>query len=159
MEFRYRSSVADSRLVEYKESLRPPIRIMAFIYFLLGSLVIAIWAALPPPATQISFALSVALLAIAFHTLSSHIIVSEGQLFVGSAHIEIKYISSVVVLDKNEMSLERTSRIDPAAHLALKFWEGKGVKIVLNDSRDLTPYWLVTTKKGSELAAALRQGN
>jgi hypothetical protein len=159
MEFRYRSAVAGSKTIQYKETLRPPLRTLFFIYFLLGSLVVAIWAALPPPATQISFILSVVFLLIAATSLTSEIIVRDGQLFIGKAHIETKYISDVISLDKNEMALERTRRLDPAAHLALKFWEPKGVKILLNDHQDATPYWLVTTKHGSELAAAIKQSS
>jgi hypothetical protein len=151
--------VADSKFVIYKESLRPPLRTLAFIYFLLGSLVVAIWAALPPPATQIAFAISVIALLIAAITLKSEIVVSDGQLFIGKAHIETKYISNVISLDRNEMAMERTRLIDPAAHLALKFWEPRGVKIILSDPQDPTPYWLVTTKRGKELASAIKQSS
>lgn len=151
--------MARQGLVNYKENLRPPIRTLAFIYFLLGSIVIAIWAALPAPATLIAFIASILLLALAGKSLSSKIIVSDGVLCVGKANIETKYIREVVTLDGKEMALERTVRIDPAAHLALKFWEPKGAKIVLNDERDSTPYWLVTTKRGKELAAAIMQSS
>jgi hypothetical protein len=159
MEFRYRSAVAGSKTIQYKETLRPPLRTLFFIYILLGSLVVAIWAALPPPVTQIAFALSIIFLVAAAYTLTSHITLKDGQLCVGRARIEIRYIAEVIVLDKKEMSLERTLRIDPAAHLALKFWEPKGVKIILNDTRDSTPYWLVTTKRGNELATAIWQNS
>jgi hypothetical protein len=149
--------MARAALKNFQENLRPPIRTLAFIYFLLGSIVIAIWAALPPPATLIAFIASNFLLALAARSLSSKISVDDGVLTVGKANIETKYISNVILLDKKEMALERTVRIDPAAYLALKFWESKGVKIILQDERDSTPYWLITTKRGKELAAAILQ--
>jgi hypothetical protein len=149
--------MARAALKNFQENLRPPIRTLAFIYFLFGSIVIAIWAALPSPATLIAFIASIFLLALAARSLSSKISVDDGVLTVGKANIETKYISNVILLDKIEMALERTVRIDPAAFLALKFWESKGVKIILQDERDSTPYWLITTKRGKELAAAILQ--
>ncbi len=151
--------MARAALKNFQENLRPPIRTLAFIYFLLGSIVIAIWAALPSPATLIAFIASIFLLALAARSLSSKISVDDGVLTVGKANIETKYISNVILLDKKEMALERTVRIDPAAYLALKFWESKGVKIILQDERDSTPYWLITTKRGKELAAAILQNS
>lgn len=147
--------MAGAQLMEYKEIQRPPLRTLAFIYFLLGSLVIAIWASLPSPAALISFIASLIFLALAGKSLTSKITVENAVLIVGKAHIETTYISEVTTLDKEEMALERTRRIDPAAHLALKFWIAKGVKITLKDSRDPTPYWLVSTKDGEKLKAAI----
>ena len=42
----------------YSESVRPPLWLIAFIFFLLGSLALSIWAAFDNPAGQISLALS-----------------------------------------------------------------------------------------------------
>lgn len=147
--------MAGAQLIEYKENQRPPLRTLALIYFLLGSLVIAIWAALPAPAPLIAFIASLILLALSAKSLTSQITVRNGVLSVGKARIETSYIREVTTLSKEEMALERTTRINPAAHLALKFWVNTGVKITLNDSRDPTPYWLVSTKNGEKLATAI----
>jgi hypothetical protein len=53
------------------------------------------------------------------------------------------------------MRLLRTRDADPAAFLAIKFWAAKGIKIEINDPRDSTPYWLLTSKRGEKLAALL----
>jgi hypothetical protein len=55
------------------------------------------------------------------------------------------------------MSLQRTREADPAAYLAIRFWTAHGVKIAIVDGRDQTPYWLVTSKRGDELAKALKK--
>jgi hypothetical protein len=55
------------------------------------------------------------------------------------------------------MRLLRTRDADPAAYLAIKFWEPRGLRIELNDARDKTPYWLVTSKRGEEIAALLNR--
>jgi len=53
------------------------------------------------------------------------------------------------------MALTRGRNIDPRSWMALRFWVSTGVKIVIADPQDPTPYWLVSTKKATALAAAL----
>ena len=139
----------------FKEVLRPPIWVLAFIYFLLLSLVIAIWAAFEGLATTYAlFVATAAIIFIAFRMRSTISITSE-ELRIDGAHIEIKYLGSVEVLDAQSMRLLRTRDADPAAYLAIKFWTPTGVKIEVKDPRDPTPYWLVTSKRGEEIAALL----
>jgi hypothetical protein len=119
------------------------------------SLVIAVWAALGNFSALITFiALTIALLAIAV-TSKSEVRVIEDELVIGKAHIGVKYLGDVEILDKNAMRLVRTREADPAAFLAIKFWVSTGVKITLKDQRDPTPYWLVSCKKGRELKSIL----
>jgi hypothetical protein len=54
------------------------------------------------------------------------------------------------------MRFARGRDADPAAYLAIKFWSPSGVLVKVNDSRDSTPYWLISSKRANELAAALR---
>lgn len=139
----------------FKEVLRPPIWVLAFIYFLLLSLVIAIWAAFDGLATTYAlFVATATIIFIAFRMRSTISITSE-ELRIDGAHIEIKYLGSVEVLDAQSMRLLRTRDADPAAYLAIKFWIPIGVKIEVKDPRDPTPYWLVTSKRGEEIAALL----
>jgi hypothetical protein len=119
------------------------------------SLVIAVWAALGNFSALITFiALTIALLVIAV-TAKSEIRVVEDELIIGAAHIGVKYLADVQILDKNAMRLLRTRDADPAAFLAIKFWISTGVKITLKDQRDPTPYWLVSCKKDRELKNTL----
>ena len=119
------------------------------------SLVIAFWAALGNASALISFiALTAALIAIALMG-KSEIRVSGDELIIGKAHIASKYIADVLILDKEAMRLLRTRDADPAAFLAIKFWIPTGVKITLNDYRDPTPYWLVSSRKCKELKNTL----
>lgn len=139
----------------FKEVIRPPLWLLAFIYFMFLSLVIAIWAALGNLSALVTFiALTIALLAIAM-TAKSEVSVTQDELVIGKAHIGVKYLADVEILDKNAMRLLRTRDADPAAFLAIKFWLSTGVKITLNDPRDPTPYWLVSCKKGKELKSTL----
>jgi hypothetical protein len=141
--------------VIFAEVLRPPIWVLAFIYFMFLSLVIAIWAAFDTTVTMVAF--TIATLAMPFIALSltSRISVDQRELRIDKAHIELKYLGKVTVLDSDAMRMLRTRDADPAAFLAIKFWAAKGIKIEVTDQRDSTPYWLVTSKRGEKLAALL----
>jgi len=141
--------------VLFKEVIRPPLWLLAFIYFLLLSLVIAIWAAFDNQSAFIAWiAASVGVVVIAL-SARSEITVDENELRIGHAHIEVKYLKSVELLTKDEIRLLRTRDADPAAYLAITFWISTGVKITLQDERDSTPYWLVSSRKAEELTRTL----
>lgn len=141
----------------FREVLRPPIWVLAFIYFLFLSVVLSVWAAFDNRATMITLAIStLALIWIAFAMQT--VITFDGQtLRIDKANIESQYLGKVTLLDKNAMRLLRTRDADPAAYLAIKFWEPSGLRIDLNDPRDKTPYWLITSKRGEEIAALLNR--
>ena len=141
----------------FREVLRPPIWVLAFIYFLFLSVVLSVWAAFDNRATMITLAIStLALIWIAFAMQT--VITFDGQtLRIDKANIESQYLGKVTLLDKTAMRLLRTRDADPAAYLAIKFWEPSGLRIDLNDPRDKTPYWLITSKRGEEIAALLNR--
>jgi hypothetical protein len=146
--------VAKSEVI-FKEVIRPPLWLLAFIYFMFLSLVVAIWAALDNRSAFIALILAtVALITIA-RSARSEIVVTENELRVGRAHIELKYLSKVEQIDTQQMRLLRTRDADPAAYLAITFWISAGVKITLQDDRDPTPYWLVSCKNSKELTSTL----
>ena len=141
--------------MRFREVIRPPFWLLAFIYFIFLSLVIAVWAALENFSALISLiVLTVALVAIALRS-RSEVLVDENELFAGGAHIELKYLGEVQTLSRDQMRLLRTRDADPAAFLAIKFWISTGVKVTLNDHRDPTPYWLISCKKMEELTRTL----
>ena len=144
------------RLINFREVLRPPFWLMAFIYFLALSLGIAIWAAMNTIAAVIVMT-PLTLATVAIYFIASLVIeIDEIELRVGKAHIDKKFCGEVRVLTPAQMSLQRTREADPAAYLAIRFWTAHGVKIEINDDRDQTPYWLITSKRGEKLAKALR---
>ena len=141
--------------VIFKEIIRPPLWLLAFIYFMFLSLVVAIWAALDNRSALIAWILAtVALIAIA-RAARSEIEVTEKELRIGRAHIELKYLSNVEQVEPAQMRLLRTRDADPASYLAITFWISTGVKITLQDECDPTPYWLVSCKKAKELTSTL----
>jgi hypothetical protein len=143
--------------VIFREVLRPPIWVLAFIYFLFLSIVLSVWAALDNRATLVTLALSTIALIWISISMTSEITFDGDVLRIDKANIDLKYLAKATVLDKSAMRLLRTRDADPAAYLAIKFWEPRGLRIDLNDSRDKTPYWLITSKRGEEIAALLNR--
>ena len=139
----------------FREVIRPPLWVLAFIYFLFLSLVIAIWAALDNRSALISWiAATLGIISIAIRW-RTEITVDDKELRIGGAHIELRYLKEVSALSAQEMRLMRTRDADPAAFLALAFWIPAGVKILLNDDRDSVPYWLISVRKSEELTRTL----
>ena len=141
--------------MEYREVISAPLWLIAFVYFIFLSIVLSIWAVFDTRVTLTTLAVStLALIWIAI-SMKSEITFDGNILRIDSAKIERKYLGQVTVLDRAAMRLLRTRDADPAAYLAIKFWMPKGIKITVVDPRDPTPYWLITSKRGEEIAALL----
>jgi hypothetical protein len=144
------------RLIKFREVIRPPLWLLAFIYFLALSLVIAIWAVMTTVVAAIAFIIA-SLGTLAIYFLSQLVIeVDNDELRVGKAHIPLRYVGKVQVLTQKEMLAKRTRGADPAAYLAIRFWTPRGVVIEIADKRDRTPYWLITCKQGEKLNHAIK---
>ena len=141
--------------MHYREVVRMPVWLLALIYFFLLSLVLSIWAALGDRAGLISlFCTSALLLLIAIRS-ALVIEIDSKELRVGKAHIAIEYLENAMKLSIADMQKIRTRDADPAAYLGIRFWASSGIKIFVNDSRDSTPYWVISSKNGDALAKIL----
>ena len=140
----------------FRERITVPIWLMAFIAFLLATLDIALWAALGNSALLAAGLVSVGVLILVGAIAPLNIEVTSEWLIVGKARIERRYLSDISVLEREEYFLTRGRNADPAAYLALRFWLNRGVKIELNDDRDATPYWLISSRDPAALAEALQ---
>ena len=83
------------------------------------------------------------------------IVLVNDWFYAADAKIQLKYIKKVSALDKKQFIKLRGPDADPAAFNATRFWVNTGVKIELNDKKDPTPYWLVSSKKAKQLATKL----
>ena len=135
---------------------RWPIWLWLFCIFLAGSLAIAVEAALGNGAGLVTFLLQIALISWAAMSTPLHIVVDEQTLRVGKATIDRHFITDLILLNPQEMALLRGRDANPLCWMALRFWVSRGMKIEINDPRDPTPYWLVSTKRAAALATALR---
>jgi hypothetical protein len=142
--------------VRFKEVIRAPLWLLAFVYFLFLSMVLSIWAALGNTPALITFGVLTLWLIYLYFKTALKIEVDQTHLRVGGASIEHKFIGEVTVLSSSEVKLIRTRDADPLAYLAIRFWSSKAIKLQVSDARDKTPYWLITTNNGQELLKALK---
>ena len=142
--------------VRFREVIAPPIWLLAFLYFLFTSVSVSIWAAIGnSPALWSQIILTIALIYIYFRWRMV-IEVDDQELRINKAHIELKYLGDVRVLETDAMRLIRGRDADPANYLAIRFWSSRGIIVRVKDLRDDTPHWIISSRRGSELAAALR---
>ena len=152
-----KSSHIQSAKKQYSESVKPPIWLLAFIFFLFASFALAIWAVFGDQVGGITLlALTLLLLFIRAKVIMK-IQISEGELRIGAAHIDLKYLGEVEVLSVDEMRLKRGRDTDIRAFMAIRFWQPRGILVKINDPRDSTPYWLVSSKNSETFAKALRK--
>lgn len=78
------------------------------------------------------------------------------ELFVaGRARLPLALVGAVEPLEGEDMRLARGPRLDARAHLCLRGWLPGGVRVHLTDPHDPAPYWIVSSRRPRELAAAL----
>ena len=142
--------------MRFKEVIRAPIWLVAFVYFLFLSMVLSIWAALGNTPALVTFGVLTIWLIFLFFRTALVIQMDESFLYVGQAKIERTYIGSAIALNNAELKLIRTRDADPSAYLAIRFWASKAVKVEVSDNRDATPYWLISSKNPQRLVEALK---
>ena len=101
--------------------------------------------------------LTVALVAAALAASSPRVAVEDGQLRAGRASIPLDQLGAAEALDAAAMRRAMGPELDARAHLVTRGWVRTGVRVAVADPADPTPYWLVSTRRPRELAAALRQ--
>jgi hypothetical protein len=142
--------------MRYREVIRTPLWLLAIIYFFFLSLVISIWAALGNNSALVSFVVLTLTLLTIYLKSGLVIEVDENEVRVGRAHLPRQYFGNLVALDNQQVRRVRTRDADPAAFLAIRFWSPKAVQLFVNDSRDQTPYWLISTSQPEKLLSALK---
>lgn len=141
--------------MRYREVVRMPVWLVALIYFFLLSLVISIWAALGNWAALVTLIFTSLLLLLIALKSAMVIEIDTKELRVGNAHIAFEFLGKAENLSIEEMRKLRTRDADPAAYLGIRFWTPTGIRVSINDSRDSTPYWVITSKNGETLAKVL----
>jgi hypothetical protein len=74
----------------------------------------------------------------------------------GRARIPVTVVSEVEELDVTAMRQAHGVDLDARAYLCVRGWLPTGVKVVLKDPEDPTPYWLVSSRRPRALIEALR---
>lgn len=82
----------------------------------------------------------------------------EAELHVGRAHLPLRFIGSVEVISSDRKRKALGPGLDPAAYIAHRGWIGPMLRAEVTDPADATPYWIFSTRKPHDLAAALGAG-
>ncbi len=81
--------------------------------------------------------------------------VEEGHLVAGRARVPVAVTGPAQVLDADTMRHETGPGLDARAYLCMRGWIPTGVRIPLVVPADPSPYWLVSSRRPAELAAAV----
>lgn len=142
--------------MDYAERLFVPLRWWVQATMLVATFWLALVVALPPAAAFGITAAIAALVAAGFLRYgSARIMVADGQLHAGRAHLSTAYVGAVTPLDKDAARLVAGRDADARAYLLLRPYAKRAVKVEITDRADPTPYWLLSTRHPKRLAAAL----
>jgi hypothetical protein len=83
--------------------------------------------------------------------------VTDGELVAGQASVPVALLGTAEVLDAVQMRHALGPGLDVRAYLCMRGWIPIGLRIALDDPDDPTPYWLITSRRPAELAAALEK--
>ncbi|MEV4314667.1 DUF3093 domain-containing protein [Actinocrispum sp. NPDC049592] len=83
--------------------------------------------------------------------------ITDDELWVGEAHLPLKFAGEVDVLTGHEKRPALGRDLDPAAYVLHKGWIPTAVRVQLTDPDDPTPYWLFSTRHPERVAELLRQ--
>lgn len=81
--------------------------------------------------------------------------VRDGVLHVPGARIELAALDAPVVLDREALRQQTGPMADRRAFVVRRPWLHAGVRVLVTDPADPTPYWVVGSRHPERLAAAL----
>ncbi len=142
---------------EYGERLAVPLRWWVQGTMLVASLWLATVVALPPVAAWVVAGVALLLMtALLLGFGSARIRVGSGHLTAGRARIGAEHLGDAVPLDADATRRLAGPEADARAYLLLRPYLKRAVRVDITDPTDPAPYWLLSTRRPDELAAALR---
>lgn len=145
----------DGTRVAYRERVHAPVAVWAFVLLLTVSLGIAYGSRLGIPAGVGVFAGAQVLATWWLVATAPLVVVDDLVLRAGRARLPLRYVGRIAPLDAAQTREARGRLADPAAYLCLRPWASRSVLVEVEDEDDPHPYWLVSTRRGRELAPVL----
>ncbi|WP_210441039.1 DUF3093 domain-containing protein [Nocardioides xinjiangensis] len=144
--------------MDYAERLTVPLRWWAQGTMLVASLWLAVLVAVPESQVVVW-----AVTAAAFAALVTFLVgygnvrvAVEGDTFhAGRAHVPLRHVGEVTALDAEAVRRLAGVDADARAHLVLRPYLKRGVRVDIVDPTDPTPYWLVSCRRPDALVSAL----
>ena len=143
-------------MTNFREVLRPA----TWMYVAAAMIIPTVILTMAPFNMVLGIVVGIALylvIVIAMVLSSPTIVLTETELRVGPAHIDRSLVGAVSAYSGSHAVNARGPGLDARAWLYLRGWINPVVRVDITDPSDPTPYWLFSTRRPEELAAALRQ--
>lgn len=88
---------------------------------------------------------------------SPRIVIADGVLRAGRASIRVDQLGEATSCEGAEAFAERGPRLDTRAWLLIRGWIKSVVRVPVLDAADPAPYWLLSSRRPTELAAAINR--
>jgi hypothetical protein len=141
--------------VLYRERLWVPLTWWLIGTFLALSVLVAVGAYLGPTTGLVAGLASMAVVGALFASAAVEIRLDPGELVVGRARIEIRFLGEATALDKAAAEHRTGPGADARAFLVVRPYIPGAVEITLDDRDDPAPYWLVSSRHPERLASAI----
>ncbi|GAA1754299.1 DUF3093 domain-containing protein [Agromyces humatus] len=141
---------------DYRERLWPTPRIYVATLLLIPASILVLAPVSMPAGIVTGVVLYLALVGSLAMT-APLIEVQGGRLRAGRAEIALTVVGEAVPADEEQARVERGTGLDARAFLVIRGWIKPVVRIPVVDAADPTPYWLVSTRRPKELAAAINR--
>jgi Protein of unknown function (DUF3093) len=139
----------------FDERLTPPWWLWAIGEGLVAVLALSFYVALGPAAGAAVLLVFGGALAWVLVTAAASVTVQGEILTAGAAHIPVSALGPIEVLDADQARALRGPESDPAGYHLIRGWVPAGVRAIVVDPLDPTPYWFVATRRPAALAAAI----
>jgi hypothetical protein len=139
----------------FDERLTPPWWLWAIGEGLVAVLGLSFYVALGPAAGVAVLLVFGGALAWVLVTAAASVTVQGEILTAGPAHIPVSALGAIEVLDADRARALRGPESDPAGYHLIRGWVPAGVRAIVVDPLDPTPYWFVATRRPAALAAAI----
>lgn len=84
--------------------------------------------------------------------------VSGGELRAAGSVLPLARVTAVQALDEEQAAAMRGPQADPAAHMLIRPFLKSAVYLEVSDPDGQVPYWLLGTRRPTELAAVIERG-
>ncbi|HZJ07462.1 MAG TPA: DUF3093 domain-containing protein [Nocardioidaceae bacterium] len=150
------TTVTPDATVHYEERLRVPLRWWVQATMFLASIWLAFVVALPAVVAWGATAFLLFLVVALFLGYGGAALrVESGSFSAGAAKIPVRLLAEPTPLDAEATHLVAGRDANGRAYHLLRPYLRRAVRVTVDDPTDPVPYWLVSTRRPEELAAAL----
>lgn len=143
--------------LQFREKLLPPFWAWLFLVGLSLMLSVSMSAIFGSSVAFVIFAITTLILCFISYKFSPEIKIDSEFFYAGKAKLPLKIITQIEALNALETTQLRGVRTDLKAFHAISPLISTSIKIEFDDPTDPHSYWLVSTRKGSQIKNVLQQ--